>query len=212
MKSKIKFAAAALMVAAFFLTPQVSFAAKDVKDEAKLLAEKKAELNGHEWDVKLVPAADPKKGTPVEDTLVFKDMKFESKGNASKGFVSTNYTITLQEGGPSVWETMQSNDKGETVNWRGEWEGDAMHGVMSKQSGGKNEDFYFNSVGSKAIPAETPKPEEAAPASAEAAQGSVPADAGQAVAEAPAVKENVQAQETPQPPSESKDKKKKKWF
>ncbi len=202
-----------VLIAAFFLAPSMVHAAVD---QAKLLAEKKAELNGHEWQVKLVPAADPKKGSPKEDTLIFKDLKFESKGNSSKGFNSTNYTITLQEGGPSVWETMQSDGKGATVNWRGEWEGDSMHGVMSHQSNGKSEDFYFNSLSKSAV-VEAPKVEEPAPATvpeiapegeapaADAAVESAPVEAAQVEAAAP-------APEKTQPVEEKKDKKKKKWF
>ncbi len=114
-----------------FSTPV--FAAEDAAAQQELLAAKKAELNGHEWDINLTSAADKSKSDT--DTLVFKEMKFDSKAMTSQGFNSTNYTISLQEGGPTVWETMQSTESGNPVFWRGEWEGDSMKGVMSKQIG-----------------------------------------------------------------------------
>ena len=149
-----------MVLAAVFLAPQVSFAAEDT---AQILAQKKAELNGHEWEIKLVPASDPKNGTPTTDVLVFKDMKFEAKAMTADGYQPTNYTISLQEGGPSVWETMQSSDSGPAIFWRGEWEGESMRGVMSKQKAdGTNDSFYFSSVSSKVVE-DTPKVEEVVP-------------------------------------------------
>ena len=209
MKTRLKLAG--LIMAAVFLAPQISFGAED---QAKLLADKKAELNGHEWEMKLLPAADPKNGTPLTDTLVFKDMKFESKAMTEKGYKTTNYTISLQDGGPSVWETMQSADSGPSIFWRGEWEGESMKGVMSKQNAdGKNEDYYFSSVSSKVV-ADTPKVEPSA----------VPAPAEDAAAAAPVVEEpkKVEAAAVPiveakkaeatQAVTKEQDKKKKKWF
>lgn len=199
-----------MVLAAVFLAPQISFAAEDT---AKILAEKKAELNGHEWDIKLVPAADPKNGTPTTDVLVFKDMKFEAKEMSGDGYKPTNYTISLQEGGPSVWETMQSNDSGPSIFWRGEWEGESMRGVMSKQkSDGSNESFYFSSVSSKVV-ADTPKVEEvavpaAAPEAVPAAETAVDA-VTEVPAEVPAVVEETK-EEAAKPVEEPK--KKKGWF
>lgn len=210
MNAKNKFMILTAVVSMVFLAPGLSYAA----DQAELLAQKKAELNGHEWQVKVVPAANPKGGDSSEDTLIFKDMKFESTKMTAKGFPSTNYTITLQEGGPSVFETMQSDDKGAVINWRGEWEGERMNGVMSKQSEGKSEDFYFSSLSSKAI-VEPPKVEvPAVPAEAEAAADAatgVPAAAAEAVEQ---VNEEVKAAEVPaaETPAPEAPKKKKGWF
>ncbi len=179
-------------------------------DTAEMLAQKKAELNGHEWQVKVVPASDPKSGGS-EDTLIFKDMKFESMKMTGGGFPSTNYTISLQEGGPSVFETMQSDGKGTVVFWRGEWEGDSMKGVMSKQSEGKNSDYYFSSLSKQTI-VEAPKVEvpepvtEAAADTAEAVENAESAAQNMEAAVPPAVPETVPAQE------EEKPKKKKGWF
>ncbi len=215
MKNKISVMMLAILTA--FASPVL--AVDDAAKTAELLAAKKAELNGHEWEVKLSSAADPKKITGT-DILVFKDLKFESKEMVAKGFNITNYTISLQEGGPTVWETMQSDDKGQSIFWRGEWEGESMRGVMSKQSGnGKNEDYYFSSVSSKVIadtPKEEPKAEEAAAPAEEAAVPALADAAAPAAEQAAAVVEEAApvAEEAAAPAAEVEQPKKKKkgWF
>ncbi len=204
------------------------FAADSAQEQAAKIEAKKKELNGHEWEVKMTSSADKTKSST--DTLIFRDMKFESKNMTSQGYNITNYTISLQEGGPSVWETMQSNEKGNAVFWRAEWEGEAMHGLMSKQVGeGKNDDYFFSSINSKEIPAETPKPVEEAPAPAaveapavnapavEAPKADLPEQASEvakeAVAEAGSKAAEVKAAVPPAPPAAAeKPKKKKGWF
>jgi hypothetical protein len=194
-----------------------AFAKDDAAKMQEELQAKKAELNGHEWEVKLTSGS-KQVGT---DTLVFKDMKFESKEMTGKGFNTTNYTISLQEGGPTVWETMQSDEKGAVVFWRGEWEGENMHGMMSKQKNGKNEDFYFSSLGSKEIPKETPKVEaspSAEPDSAGEAVGQAVEEAKEGTEAAPAQVEQAAnepaVQEAAQPAQEevTEKPKKKGWF
>lgn len=180
-------------------------AANDAAKQLELIAAKKAELNNNEWDVKMTPAG---KGDPILDVLIFKGQQFESKNMTNKGYKPTNYTVSLQEGGPTVWETMQSTDKGEPVFWRGEWEGASMKGVMSKQIGeGKNEDYYFSSTGSKAIE-EVVEPvveavEEAGAKVEEAAE-----EGAAAIHEAAAKAEEKLAEL----PVEEQPKKKKGWF
>ena len=45
-----------------------------------------------------------------------------------------------------MWETMQRNENGEVVLWRGEWRGDKMSGVMVvRASDGKARTFNFSS-------------------------------------------------------------------
>ncbi len=214
----------AVIAVTFAVQPGIVRAADPVKAQAEMIEAKKKELNGHEWEIKVTSSADKTKITT--DTLYFRDMKFESKNMTAQGYNTTNYTIALQEGGPSVWETMQSNDKGMAVFWRAEWQGDSMHGLMSKQVGeGKNEDYFFASVTSKEIPAETPKPVEEVPAAvtaetaaadqAAAPATDAPAEAVKAVeaaaaevkAEAPKVEAEVKAAV-----KEEKPKKKKGWF
>lgn len=108
-----------------------------------------AELNGTEWTIE-VKAVD--KNVPLSiyfDKLQFKGGKVSSKSMLDKGFLASNYTLTVQEDGTLSWETMQKNSLGETIFWRGETTKDnKMSGVFSKQaSGGKTEDLFFTSAG-----------------------------------------------------------------
>ncbi len=187
------------------LSPAV-YAAKDAAAlQAELLAAKKAELNNHEWEVRLTPTTG--KGAPMTDVLIFKGQQFESENMTKKGYKPTNYTVSLQEGGPTVWETMQSTESGQPVFWRGEWEGMSMKGVMSKQLGeGKNEDYYFSSLGSKEIK-EEPKVEEPAPAVEEdaAPAETIPAEEAAIEEKAPEVPAAAPVESVPAAP------KKKKW-
>jgi hypothetical protein len=182
-------------------------AANDAQAQLELIAQKKAELNNHEWDVKMTPSSG--KGDATSDVLVFKGQQFESKNMTSKGYKPTNYTVSLQEGGPTVWETMQSTDSGNPVFWRGEWEGESMRGVMSKQVGeGKNEDYYFSSTASKAIQEEVkPVVEAVQEAAADVKEA---AEEGAAKVEEAAVKAEEKLAELPV--QEEQPKKKKGWF
>jgi hypothetical protein len=200
-----------LMVAAVFALQTLGagsvWAANDAQAQLELIAAKKAELNDHEWEVKLSSATDKSKTS--SDTLIFKEQMFESKAMTDKGYKPTNYTVSLQEGGPTVWETMQSTDKGNPVFWRGEWEGDSMRGVMSKQLGdGKNEDYYFSSVSSKVLE----KPVEPEPVKEEAE--AVTAETTDAAANVSAVAEATlaEAQSEAAVAAPEEPKKKKGWF
>ena len=143
--------------------------------------------------------------------------------NSIEGFKPTNLTLTVEEGAPVVWETMQTNDKGKVVFWRGEWEGETMHGMVSRQLGeGKNEDSYFSSTSHKKMDA-APVAEEAAVAPAAEETAAPAAEAADTMDEGAASEEQVTdtaamsdeetapAAEEAQPESDAKPKKKG-WF
>ncbi len=187
---------AVVVMTAFFVLPCFAgnvHAADDAKAQQEKIVAKRAELNDHEWNIKVIPAADKTKIT--EDTLIFKDQMFEAKGMTAKGYKPTNYTVSLQEGGPTVWETMQSLDGGNAIFWRGEWEGERMNGVMSKQLGeGKDEVYYFSSLSSKVIE-KAPEPVKEEPVAAVADDV---AESTKATAEVPAaVVEEVKKEVAP---------------
>ena len=128
-------------------------AEKEKQEETwKKLEEKKAELNGTQWEIQITTQV-AKTSMPKTDTLIFQDGKFRSEALSKKGFSPTNYTLTLQEGGPTVWETMQTgSDKKEGVAFvRGEWKGNVMSGVIVRQLEAGNEDYYFSNTGKKKI-------------------------------------------------------------
>lgn len=129
----------------------------------KRIEEKKKELNGGEWEV-MIKSMLGKGGLDGSDALTFQDNIFRSKSSSKLGFTSTNYTLTVSESGegPTVWETMQTSGKGNVMFWRGEWQGDKMSGVISRQlEDGKSEEYSFSSSSMKEIP-ETSESEEPA--------------------------------------------------
>ncbi|GEM_PF-1915710 len=112
----------------------------------KKVEAKKLDLNGTQWEITVNPQGGTKGNLAGGDTLKFQDGRFLSENFSKLGFQATNYTITIPEVGPAFWETMQSAEKGLVTFWRGEWDGDTMSGVISRQlPEGKNEDYYFTS-------------------------------------------------------------------
>ncbi len=135
------------------------------KDEAaraelrKMILEKKGELNGTSWSIEINSQA--KRGDLLgEDTLVFQNDKFLSERSNKIGYAATNYTLTVQEGGPTIWETMQTSKKGEVCFWRGEWKDNVMTGIISRQLEKGSEEYYFTSASRKEIPKTTEEKEE----------------------------------------------------
>ena len=136
------------------------------KDEAardalrKIILEKKGELNGSSWSIKI--DSQSKKGALLgEDTLNFQNDKFRSERSEKIGYTPTNYTLTVQEAGPTIWETMQTSKKGEVCFWRGEWKDNVMTGIISRQLEKGAEEYYFTSSSRKEIPKTTEDKEEA---------------------------------------------------
>jgi hypothetical protein len=125
----------------------------------KMILEKKGELNGSSWSVKI--DSQSKKGELLgEDTLIFQNDKFRSERAEKIGYTSTNYTLTVQEEGPTIWETMQTSKKGEVCFWRGEWKDQTMTGIISRQLEKGVEEYYFTSSVRTEIPKTTEEKEE----------------------------------------------------
>jgi len=137
------------------------------KDEAaraafrKIILEKKAELNGSSWSVK-IESQSGKGDFLGQDTLIFQNDKFRSERAGKKDYSPTNYTLTVQEQGPTIWETMQTSKDGEVSFWRGEWKDDVMTGIISRQLEKGNEEYYFTSAGRKQIAKTSEEKEEEA--------------------------------------------------
>lgn len=101
-------------------------------------------LNGTAWQVELVPARAFANAGPISDQLLFENGRVASGFLASQGFPQTNYSLTVEENGSVTWETMQTSGSGEIASWRGEWRGDRMRGVFSRQSAtGGIEEYNF---------------------------------------------------------------------
>ena len=100
-------------------------------------------LNHTEWDVQLMPMAF-KSANPIPDRLRFEQGQFDSTHLSSQGFPKSNCTVTLLPEGGLRWETMQTHSSGETVFWRGEWDGHQMRGICSRHPVAEaSQDYLF---------------------------------------------------------------------
>ncbi len=121
-------------------------------DKPKVLGEHKIivptitqpqDLDSTEWQVKLTPVSG---ATVKTDTLSFVKGKFISAEFDVEGYTSSNYSLSVEESGKIVWETMQTGPLG-TASWRGEITGNKMQGVLSlRQEGNESQDFSFISI------------------------------------------------------------------
>ncbi len=124
----------------------------------EMLAKKKSDLNGTEWEIQCKVMSG--KGKAEKDVLIFLDNKLSSKNMSAKGFTATNYSLRLLEDNETyTWETMQVSEKDGTAFWRGDIGTDGvMRGVVSVRNK-KNAvtDYNFYSLQSqKASPVEPP--------------------------------------------------------
>lgn len=106
------------------------------------------DLSGTTWTLELIPASVSGGTTSIKDKIQFTGKSFESHYFRSRGFLSTHYTVTIQDNGMITWKTIQKNPDGEMVSWRGDWQGDRMEGMLSYHPAGNSpQDFSFMSRG-----------------------------------------------------------------
>ncbi len=125
-------------------------ALKSKKDAAQ---KKLAELNNTEWTIEMNPLSG--KGKKETDIITFRNNQVSVSGFSKKGFPTTNFTLSVQEDGIVVWETMQTAEKGGVAFWRGEMDltMQSMRGVVSHQIDEKTKaDYSFASTEKKSIP------------------------------------------------------------
>jgi hypothetical protein len=128
------------------VTPPVQTVSLTERREAETTA--KEVLSAKEWTIYLTPAG-VKKAKSETDVLTFAEGKLTSKNLSTKGYPTSNITVTVQDNGTIIWETMQTKENGDMAFWRGELEGEAMRGVLSLQPvKGTTQDFSFNNVAS----------------------------------------------------------------
>lgn len=138
-------------------------AAGQISAEERKKAEEKVRgiLFSKEWTISLTETTAKKPKTEI-DVLNFKEGKFNSKNLSASGFPASNFTVTVQDDGTAVWETMQTAEKGDMASWRGEIQNDSMRGILSKRFlKGQAQDYYFSLVSASGIqPAEKENPAE----------------------------------------------------
>ncbi len=111
-----------------------------------LRQKKRKQLNGRTWKIEL--SSMPTKEKREEDVLVFKNNQFYSEKFSEQGFSPTNYSLNVKDNDVTVWETMQREEKGQVIFWRGEVTPNMkeMSGVLSwRISEEKAKDYSFTS-------------------------------------------------------------------
>jgi hypothetical protein len=126
---------------------------KTLKEKREAVAKKMALLNNSEWQIEMSPAGG--KGKKELETVAIKNNQVSMAGFLKKGFLASNFTLTLQEDGSVVWETMQTSEKNGICFWRGELDKTltTMRGVLSHAIDTKNKvDYTFASTSRRALP------------------------------------------------------------
>ena len=113
------------------------------KERAKAINMQK-EIEGYSWRIDLKQIGGPKIDFPNSDMIFFKDNRVNSINLGKEGFLASVYSKRESRDGDTVWETIQTNDQGDTASWRGEWNGKIMKGILSTSSAeGVRRDFSF---------------------------------------------------------------------
>lgn len=121
-------------------------AEKKATTQREIVKEKREELNGTRWEVKLISEGGTAKDR--KDVFTFQDHQLTSQNLSKRGFPSTNYTIRPRGiSDVAFFETMQTGEKG-VVFIRGEWKEDIMEGtVVENLDEGKTQHrFYFTNA------------------------------------------------------------------
>jgi hypothetical protein len=130
-------------------------------DAKRALAEKRrGELNNTEWLIELSPLSGTGKEKKETESVIFQDNQITLANLSKKGFPSTNYTVTVQDNGIVVCETMQTSEKSGVAFWRGEIDANmqGMKGILSIHvDNAASNDYSFTSVSKKSIPPPAPK-------------------------------------------------------
>jgi hypothetical protein len=126
-------------------------------DAQRALREKKRrQLNNTEWKIELTILTGRRK--KQSDSITFSNNQIASVNLLQRGFSATNYTLTVQENGTVIWETMQTSDKSGIAFWRGEIDANVqkMQGILSHRINNEaTRDYSFRSISKKAIPPST---------------------------------------------------------
>ena len=105
-------------------------------------------IEGYAWKISLTQIGGPKAGYIAADTISINNYHVSSSNMVERGFKPTKYSKQELKNGTVVWETIQINEKKETANWRGEWDGKIMRGILSRRfPNGVVQDFSFVSTG-----------------------------------------------------------------
>ena len=81
---------------------------------------------------------------PTKDTLSFSGDKMASERFGESGFLSSKFTLTMNDDGVPVWEATQLNQNEGIILWKGEVHGQTVQGIVSQHPlKGSTQDFIF---------------------------------------------------------------------
>lgn len=116
--------------------------AEAAQQRAQKEADARTRITGTRWAIEWTPVGAGEKAKSQKDTVSFDDRQITSERLSKAGYPASNYTLTVQDDGVIIWETMQTKDGEGVAFWRGELHGTAMRGVLSKHPlSGESEDY-----------------------------------------------------------------------
>ncbi len=89
------------------------------------------------WQVQIKPMDAIGNASVETDELRFEGGKVISAKLSAEGFAGSNYSLTTEPEDLVSWETMQTGPSSEIVCWRGEWDGQTMRGILTRQMPGQ---------------------------------------------------------------------------
>ncbi len=124
-------------------------ALEDITHERAVTIKSQRALDGYGWNIKLKQTGGSKRPYAANDVIYFKDKRVYSKNLEGSGFPGSGYSKRAK-GNITIWETMQINSEGSMANWRGEWNGEFMKGVLKlRDADGSERNFNFKSTGER---------------------------------------------------------------
>lgn len=106
-----------------------------------------AELDGTRWEIVMIPRTVEQGRRTIQDKVAFSRGQFSSEHFRGRGYGTAQFRLAPSGPGGSVWRAVQSNARGDTVSWRGDWIGDVMKGEVRIQPAGKKQrEFSFFST------------------------------------------------------------------
>ncbi|MBI2871391.1 MAG: hypothetical protein HYY14_06760 [Candidatus Omnitrophica bacterium] len=128
----------------------------------EVLAAKVEELDGTDWDIQVNDREG--KAASYADTIHFRGVLLSTDSLEKDGYTPTNYTPTLsRDFATFILQSMKRNEKEDTAVVRAELRGDAISGVVTKQTKkGQRTTFVFSGVLSRPAVEEAPVSSEGA--------------------------------------------------
>lgn len=108
------------------------------------------------WTIYLT-ADNAKKGAQAQqDVLTFTGKSVISQYLTGRGFGGSNFSLSVQDDGTGVFETVQRDKNDDIAAWRGELRGTSLSGILSiqyKKGGGESYSFSSGAPSAVAAPA-----------------------------------------------------------